>query len=51
MTNLIKVIVSDHRYLIYTRFNSKIEAKNIPAVTPISIDGGYVGRSHLLINA
>jgi hypothetical protein len=42
------------RYLIYTRLRisfSKIEAKNIPAVTPILIDGGHVGRPHLLINA
>jgi hypothetical protein len=30
---------------------SKIEAKNIPAVTPIWIDGGHVGSSHSLINA
>jgi hypothetical protein len=31
-------VCSDHRYLIYTRWRisfSKIEAKNIPAVTPI----------------
>jgi hypothetical protein len=30
---------------------SKIEAKNIPAVTPIWIDGGHVEVSHSLINA
>jgi hypothetical protein len=30
---------------------SKIEAKNILAVTPISIDGGHVEVSHSLINA
>jgi hypothetical protein len=30
---------------------SLIEAKNIPAVTPIWIDGGHVRVSHSLINA
>jgi hypothetical protein len=30
---------------------AKIETKNIPAVTPIGIDGGHIGVSHSLINA
>ena len=44
----------DHKCLIITRQSAslhEIEAKNIPVVFPVSIDGGRVGLSHLLIDS